>query len=183
MLTFFLAINARGTSSGRGGSGEGSSGGSGMHAAVGSSGGVGAAASSVRVFGSRRWRPGTRSNWMAGSQRACGSGQRMRRACDSVQRRQLVCDSVQRRRRVCGSGRGRPAAQLQWETVMAAASRRHNCNGRRRWRCKGRRDDGKITMDNGNGNGQLWVRAQWLKVAARAIAEAAGAGVKRCCLL
>ncbi len=120
MLTFFLAINAHGTSSGGGGGGDRSSGGSGVHAAVSSSGGVGAAASSMRVCGSRQRRPGARSQWTAGSQHACGSGQRMRRACDSMQQWQ----------RVCGSGRGWPEAQLQWETVMTAASRRHNCDGR-----------------------------------------------------
>ena len=87
---------------------------------------------------------------MAGSQRACGIGQRLRRACDSVQRRQ----------RVCGSGQERPAAQLQWDTVMAAASRQHNCNGQRRWRQrKGRQDGGKIAMNNNYGDGQLWVKA------------------------
>jgi hypothetical protein len=60
---------------------------------------------------------------------------------------------------VCGSERGRPAARLQWETVMAAANRWHNCHGRRRrWR-KGRWDGGKIAMDNGDGDGQLWVKA------------------------
>ncbi len=159
MLTFFLAINARGTSSGGGGSGDGSSGGSSVRAAVGSSGGVGAAASSVRVCGSRRQRPGAQSQWTAGSQRACGSGQWMRCACDSMQRGQHACNRVQWRRRVCSSRRGRPAAQLQWETVMAAASRRHNCDGQRRQRRKGQRDGGKIAMDNGDGDGKLWVKA------------------------
>ncbi len=129
MLTFFLANNARDTSSGGGGSGDGSSGGSGVRVAVGSSGGVGAAASSVRVCSSRRRRPGAQLRWTAGSQRACGSRQRMPRVCNSVQRQWRACDSMQRRRRVCGSGRGRPAARLQWETVMAAASRQHNCDG------------------------------------------------------
>jgi hypothetical protein len=73
---------------------------------------------------------------------------------------------------------------------MAAASWRHNCDGRwRRWRRrKGRRDGGKIVMDNGDSDGQLWVKVgiwgvQRLKAAARATAEAAGAGIKRCCLL
>ncbi len=87
----------------------------------------------------------------AGSQRACGSGQQMSHACNSVQQHQ----------RVCGSGRERPAAQLQWETVMAAASRRHNYDGqqrRRRWWQKGRQDGGKIAMNNNYGDGQLWVK-------------------------
>ncbi len=82
----FLAINGCGTSSSRGGSGEGSSGARGVHAAVCSSGGVGAAASSVRWWSRRRQRMGAQSQWMAGSQRACGSGQRMWPACNSVQR-------------------------------------------------------------------------------------------------
>ncbi len=159
MLTFFLAINAHGTSSGGGGSCDGSSGGCGVHAAVGSSGGVGAAASSVHVCGSRRWRPGARSRWTAGSQRACGSRQQMRHACDSMQRQRRACDSMQRQWCVYGSGRGRPAAQLQWETVIAAANRWHNCNGWQRRQRKGRRDGGKIAMDNGDGYGQLWVKA------------------------
>jgi hypothetical protein len=70
-----------------------------------------------------------------------------------------ACDSVQWRQRVCGSKREQPAAQLQWETVMAAASRRHNYNGQR-WQqqCKGRWDSGKIAMNNDNGKGQLWVK-------------------------
>ncbi len=41
---------------------------------------------------------------------------------------------------------------------MAAASRRHNCNGRRRWQHKGRRDGNKIAMDNGNGDGNCGLR-------------------------
>ena len=87
---------------------------------------------------------------MAGIQHACGSWQWMRRACDSVQRWQ----------RVCGSGRERPAARLQWDTVMAVASWQHNCNGQQRWRrCKGQWDGGKIAMNNDYGNGQLWVKA------------------------
>ncbi len=66
-------------------------------------------------------------------------------------------DSVQRQQRVCVSGREWPAA---WDTVMAAASRRHNCNGqRRRQQRKGRWDGGKIAMNNDYGNGQLWVKA------------------------
>ncbi len=88
---------------------------------------------------------------MAGSQRACGSGQQMRH----------VCDSVQRHQHVCSSGRERPAARLQSETVMAVASRRHNYNGqrqRRRGQQKGRQDGGKIAMNNNYGNGQLWVK-------------------------
>ncbi len=58
------------------------------------------------------------------------------------------------------SGRERPAARLQWDTVMAVASRWHNCNGQR-WRRqrKGWQDGGKITMNNDYGNGQLWVQA------------------------
>ncbi len=158
MLTFFLAINARGTSSGGGGSGDRSSGGSSVRVAVGSSGGVGAAASSVCVCGSKRRRPGARSQWTAGSQRACGSRQRMWRACDSVQWQQRVCNSVQQWRRVCSSGRGRPAARLQWETVMAVASWQHNCDGRRQRRHKGWRGGGKIAVENGNSDGQLWVK-------------------------
>ncbi len=44
-------------------------------------------------------------------------------------------------------------------TVMAAASRRHNCDGQRQQRQrKGRRDGGKIAMNNDYGNGQLWVK-------------------------
>jgi hypothetical protein len=45
------------------------------------------------------------------------------------------------------------------DSDMAAASRRHNCNGRRQRRHKGRQDGGKIVMDNGNSDGQLWVKA------------------------
>jgi hypothetical protein len=41
---------------------------------------------------------------------------------------------------------------------MAAANWQHNCDGRWRRRRKGWRDGGKITMDNGNGDGQLWVK-------------------------
>ncbi len=159
MITFFLAINARGASSSGGGSGDGSSGGSGVRAAVGSSGGVGAAASSVCVCGSRQQRLGARSRLTAGSQRACSSGQQIRHACDSVQRQRHTCNSMQRWWRVCGSRRGRPAARLQWETVMAAANRRHNCDGQQRRRHKGWRDGGKIGMDNGDSDGQLWVKA------------------------
>ena len=81
----FLAINGRGTSSGRGGSGDGSSGARGVRAAVCNIGGVGVAASSVRWWSHRRWWMGAQSQWMAGSQRACGSGQWMWRACTSVQ--------------------------------------------------------------------------------------------------
>ncbi len=95
----------------------------------------------------------------AGSQHVCGSGQWMRHACNSMQRQQRACDSMQRQQHVCGSGRGRPAAQLQWETVMAAANRRHNCDGRRGQRHKGRWDSGKIAMDNGNSHWPLWVKA------------------------
>jgi hypothetical protein len=91
-------------------------------------------------------------------QRACSSGQRMRCACNSVQRQRRACDSVQRHWRVCGSGRGQPAAQLQWETVMAAANRHYNCNGRRRQQRKGRQNGSKIAIDNGNSDGQLWVK-------------------------
>ncbi len=66
-------------------------------------------------------------------------------------------DSVQRQQRVCVSRRERPAA---WDTVMAAASWRHNCDGQRRWRqLKGRQDGGKIAINNDYGNGQLWVKA------------------------
>jgi hypothetical protein len=52
---------------------------------------------------------------------------------------------MQRQWRVCGSGRERLAAQLQWDTVMAAASQRHNCDGQQ-WlqqRHKGQQDGGK----------------------------------------
>ena len=72
-----------------------------------------------------------------------------------------ACNSMQRRRRVCGSGQEQPAAQLQWETVMAAASWWHNCNGQwRQWRQrKGWRDGGKIVMNKDYGDGQLWVKA------------------------
>jgi hypothetical protein len=41
-------------------------------------------------------------------------------------------------------GCGRPAAQLRWATVEAA---------------QGRRDGRKIAMDNGDGDGKLWVKA------------------------
>jgi hypothetical protein len=82
----FLAIDGHGTSSGRGGSGDGSSGAMGMRAAVCSSGGVGAAASSMCWLSRRRLWTGARSQWMAGSQRACGSKQRMWPACNSMQR-------------------------------------------------------------------------------------------------
>jgi hypothetical protein len=82
---FFLAINGRGASSGRGGSGDGSSGARGVRAAVCSSGGVGAAASSVGWWSRRRRQTRARLQWMAGSQHACGRGQRMWRACNSVQ--------------------------------------------------------------------------------------------------
>jgi hypothetical protein len=79
----------------------------------------------------------------------CGSGQQMRCAYDSMQWRQ----------RVCGSGREQPAAQLQWDTVMAVASWRHNCDGQR-WRRlhKGWRDGGKIAMNNDYNDGQLRVK-------------------------
>ncbi len=71
-----------------------------------------------------------------------------------------VCNSMQRGQRVCGSGRVQPAALLQWNTVMAAASRQHNCNGQRQQRQrKGRQDGGKIAMNNDYGDGQLWVKA------------------------
>ncbi len=85
----------------------------------------------------------------------------MRCACGSGQRMGCVCNSMQRRRRVCGSGQERPAARLKWETVMAVASRQHNCNGQRQQqrRHKGQRDGRKITMNNGDGDGQLWVKA------------------------
>ncbi len=86
----------------------------------------------------------------AASQCACSSGQRMWRACNSMQRQQHVCSS----------GRQRLAAQLQWDTVMAAASRRHNSDGQQRQlRCKGQRDGGKIAMNNNYSNWQLWVKA------------------------
>ncbi len=42
---------------------------------------------------------------------------------------------------------------------MAAARRWHNCNGQWQRRRKGWRDSDKIAMDNGNGNGQLSVKA------------------------
>jgi hypothetical protein len=72
---------------------------------------------------------------------------------------QYACDSVQRQQHVCGSGGERPAAQLQWDTVLAAASRRHNCDGQRRQRQrKGRQDGRKIAMNNNYGDGQLWVK-------------------------
>ncbi len=53
-----------------------------------------------------------RNGRQAASVRACGSGQRMRHACNSVQWQQ----------RVWGSRQERPAARLQWDTVMAVAS-------------------------------------------------------------
>jgi hypothetical protein len=97
---FFLAINERGTSSGGGGSGDGSSGARGVHAAVCSSGGVGAAASSVRWW-SRRWRrTGAQLQWMAGCQRACGIKLRMWRACNSVQRSGVCATGCSGRERV-----------------------------------------------------------------------------------
>ncbi len=121
-----------------------------MRAAVCSSGGMGAAASSMRVCGSRRWRLGEWLQWTACSQRACGSEQQIRHACNSMQWQQ----------RVCGSWQEQPAAQLKWDTVMAAASRRHNCNGRRQQqRRKGQWDSRKIAMNNDYGNGQLLVKA------------------------
>ncbi len=48
---------------------------------------------------------------------------------------------------------------IAWETMMAAASRQHNCNGRWWRQRKGRQDGGKIAMDNGDGDGQLWVNS------------------------
>ncbi len=97
---------------------------------------------------------------MTGSQRAHSNGQWMRRVCGSGQRMRHACNSMQRQRRVCGSGWEWPAAQLKWETVMAAVSQRHNCNGQqRRQRCKGWQKAGKIVMNNGDGDGQLWVKA------------------------
>jgi hypothetical protein len=89
----FLAINGRGTSSGRGGSGDGSSGARGVHAAVCSSSGVGAAASSVRWWSRRRQWTKAQLQWMAGSQCACGSRQRMWHACNNLQR-SGVCATV-----------------------------------------------------------------------------------------
>ncbi len=43
------------------------------------------AASSVRWWSCRRWRMGAQLQWMAGSQRACGSRQQMWHACNSMQ--------------------------------------------------------------------------------------------------
>jgi hypothetical protein len=71
-----------------------------------------------------------------------------------------VCDSVQLRQHVCGSERERLVARLQWDTVMAAASRWHNCNGQQRQqRRKGQWDGTKIKMNNDYYDGQLWVKA------------------------
>ncbi len=55
---------------------------------------------------------------------------------------------------------GAAGAGLQWDTVMAAASQRHKCDGQwRRRRRKGRWDGGKIVMNNDYSDGQLWVNA------------------------
>jgi hypothetical protein len=111
----FLAINGRGTSSGGGGTGDGSSGARGMRAAVCSSSGVGAAASSVHVCSRRQQRTGARLQWMAGSQHACGHGQRMRCACNSVQA-SGVCATVCSGGGVC--------------VAVGGSSQQHDCNGR-----------------------------------------------------
>ncbi len=61
---------------------------------------------------------------------------------------------------VCAAAGGSGRQHLQWDIVMAAASRRHNCNGQWRWRqCKGRQDGRKIGMNNNYGGGQMWVKA------------------------
>jgi hypothetical protein len=154
MHTFFLAINARGTSSGGGGSGDGSSGGRGVRAAVGSSGGVGVAVSSVRVCGSRGQWPGARWGWMEGSQHACGNRKQMRHACDSVQRREHVCMQQCALAAACvrqwawavgsmiamgdSDGSSQLAAQLQWAAAAVAqrmVRRRQDRDGQwqRRW--------------------------------------------------
>jgi hypothetical protein len=111
----FLAINGCGTSSGGAGSGDRSSGARGVHAAVCSSGGVGAAASSMRVWSCRRQRTRAQLQWIAGSQHACGSGQRVWHGCNSA------------------------AAACVWQRVGAASSTiaMEDSNGsRQRWRCK-----------------------------------------------
>jgi hypothetical protein len=155
MLTFFLAINAHGTSSGGGGSGDRSSGESGARAAVGSSGSVGAAVSSVHVCGSRGQRPGAQSRWMAGNQ--CGRqpaclqqqsadavsmGQRAAAAA-CVRQRAAAAACVRQRAGAASNtitmgdsdGSGQPAAQLQWVVAAAAQRRagwRQDSNGQRR---------------------------------------------------
>jgi hypothetical protein len=118
----FFAINGCGTSSGRGGSSDKSSGARGVRAAVCSSSGVGAAASSVNWW-SRRWRRmGAQLQWMAGSQRACGSGQRMWCACNSVQR-SGVCATA------CSGSKRMGAA-------TSTIAMEDSDGSWRRWRCK-----------------------------------------------
>jgi hypothetical protein len=118
----FLEINGCGTSSGGGGSGDGSICARGVHAAVCSSSGVGVAASSVHWWSHRRRRPRAGSQWMAGSQRACGSRQQMWRACNSVQQ-SGVCATV------CSGSKRVGAAS---STIAIEDSD----GSRRRWRCK-----------------------------------------------
>jgi hypothetical protein len=121
----FLAINGCGTSSGGGGSGDGSSGARGVHAAVCSSGGVRAAASSMLWWSPRRRRTGAQLQWMAGSQRACGSRQRMWRACNSVQR-SGVCATA------CSGS--------EWMGAASSTIAMEDSDGsRQRWRCKEQR--------------------------------------------
>jgi hypothetical protein len=96
-------------------SGDGSSGARGVRAAVCSSGGVGVAASSVGWWSCRQRRTGARSQWMAGSQRACGSGQRMGCACNSVQQSGMCATAC--------SGSGMCVA-------AGGSSEQHDCNGR-----------------------------------------------------
>jgi hypothetical protein len=121
----FLAINGRGTSRGEGGSGDGGSGARGVRVAVFSSGGVGAAASSVCWWSRRQRRTGAQSQWMAGSQRACGSGQWMGCACNSVQQSSMCATA-------CSSS----------ERVGAASSTiamEDSGGSQQRWRCKEQR--------------------------------------------
>ncbi len=55
---------------------------------------------------------------------------------------------------------GAAGSMIAMRTVMAVASRRHNCDGqRRRRRRKGRQDSRKIAMNNNYSDGQLWVKA------------------------
>ncbi len=121
----FLAINGGGTSSGRGGSGDGSSGARGVHAAVCSSGSVGTAASSVRWWSRGRRRTGARLQWMAGSQHTCGSGQWMWRVCNSVQRSSMCAT-------VCSGS--------EWMGAASSTIAMEDSDGsRRRWRRKEQR--------------------------------------------
>ncbi len=71
-------------------------------------------ASSMRWWSHRRQRTGAQLQWMAGSQRACGSKQRMGGACNSMQRNG-VCTTACSGSSVCVAAGG--------------SSQQHNCNG------------------------------------------------------